>query len=654
MRHFRSSLYFKIGAIIIIVELIILLLLGSIYINLFSNQIDLRSQERANLPGHLVQRSILRLVSIGDSTSMRQIVGEDLSATMLVDKNLNIVYSLNSAYNKQNVSDVTELNPAWFNFQQPTETLEQIEETHNIYLVKLTPINNPITNEIEFYLYVKISTNHAEAEKQQIGNYFLLGSAAAVIMTSLLIFIVFYSTILRRLSATLKVVKTVEAGDLSVRIKNTHSQDEIGTLQAGVNAMITQLAGLVGSLEDKVTERTRQLEQARQQAEKASNAKSEFLSNMSHELRTPLNMVIGYTSSMLHMPQMYQNQELPEVFRADIQLIQENGQYLLTLINDILDLSKIEAGKFELQFSAVDVNAVLTGVIATATGLLKEKPVHIRPDFPPDLPPVWADPLRMRQILLNLMSNAIKFTDTGSVTLSAQMQGDEIIFSVTDTGIGMSGEALKVIFDRFEQVMQKDVIQGTGLGLDISQRLAHMHDTELTVKSAIGQGTTFLFSLRLATAEQVARSSNQPTIIKESTVKVLEPSTWDASANQTILLVEDDANSRLMLRRILESTGYILLDASDGTQGLDLATGILPDLIIIDLMLPDMSGWDLIEKLRAEPAAAAIPLVILSHALDPEKVAQFNVALALDKTIDPGILLQNIQRILSVQQPIED
>jgi CheY-like chemotaxis protein len=178
-----------------------------------------------------------------------------------------------------------------------------------------------------------------------------------------------------------------------------------------------------------------------------------------------------------------------------------------------------------------------------------------------------------------------------------------------------------------------------------------MHNTSITVKSVVGQGSSFSFGLPLATPEQITQTGGRPVIVQESTVKVLEPETWDETLNQTILLIDDDASTRLMLHRIFEAAGYIMLDASDGTQGLDLATGILPDLIVLDLILPDMSGWDLIEKLRGEPSTAGIPIIILSNALNKEKAAQFDISLALDKTIDPSDLLAHIQRLLTHQLP---
>src|SRR5450432_238359 len=220
-------------------------------------------------------------------------------------------------------------------------------------------------------------------------------------------------------------------------------------------------------------ESAKQLALAQQKAEQANKAKSLFLSNMSHELRTPLNVVIGYTSSMLDRPTMYNNEVLPTIYAKDIQLIKDNGYHLMGLINDILDLSKIEAGKLDLNVKAFDLHDILRGVIATSVGLVKDKPVQINSDFSDQWPLVLADDVRVRQIILNLMSNAVKFTEQGSVTLRVSVEGNFVRISVTDTGIGIPEHALATIFDRFQQAEQDTsrIYGGTGLGLDISKTL---------------------------------------------------------------------------------------------------------------------------------------------------------------------------------------
>ncbi|MEO8612154.1 MAG: CHASE domain-containing protein [Chloroflexota bacterium] len=330
----------------------------------------------------------------------------------------------------------------------------------------------------------------------------LVAAVALIIITAGFILV---RQILQNLSHLNRAALSLADGHLDERVK-VDVQDEIGHIATSMNLMASQLQELISTLEHRVTERTRDLEIARKHAEQASKAKSVFLSNMSHELRTPLTVIIGYSRSMLNKPKMFDGIPIPTVHRPFVQLIEENGQYLVGLINDILDLSKIEAGKLDLHCSSIDLAGVMLNVVATAAGLLKDKPVQIRQEFDDTLPRVWADPNRLRQICLNLMSNAIKFTTSGSVTLTAREEGDFVRISVIDTGIGIPEEALATIFNRFEQA-QHDTDQqygGTGLGLNISKQLCMMQGGELTVQSVVGQGSTFSFTIPvLSRGEQV-------------------------------------------------------------------------------------------------------------------------------------------------------
>ncbi|MFZ4827219.1 MAG: ATP-binding protein [Phototrophicaceae bacterium] len=359
-------------------------------------------------------------------------------------------------------------------------------------------------------------------------------------------------------------------------------------------------------LNDRLNGLNTQLEEARKIASDASNAKSTFLSNTSHELRTPLNTIIGYSSSMLHMPQMYQHTPLPEVFRTDVANILTNGQYLVSLINDILDLSKIEAGKLELIFEGVELTEMFRGVIATSVGLLRDKPITIRPDYPESIPMVWGDSTRIRQILLNLMSNAIKYTDSGSVTLWAEVQGNTVHIGVTDTGIGIPNEKLSTIFDRFEQVQKSHQTKGTGLGLDISQQLAKMHGSLLMIESTVGLGSTFSFILPIATAEQIQSSQSDDSQPTPYTVLGV----FDATPMiRNILLVMGDSESRITLRELLEAEDHVVFDA-DLTDALDVATAILPDLIVIDMV---QGMQTLVESLKSDPDTYTIPIAVLGQ-----------------------------------------
>jgi signal transduction histidine kinase/ActR/RegA family two-component response regulator len=410
-----------------------------------------------------------------------------------------------------------------------------------------------------------------------------------------------------------------------------------------LNEAVLELKKAQSSLEHLNME----LKEAQQKTEQVSKAKSVFLSNMSHELRTPLNVVLGYTSSMLDMPQMYQNTPLPEVYRQDIQLIKDHGHYLLGLITDILDLSKIEAGKLELHPTKMDLVELFRGVIATSVGLAKDKPIQIKPDFPDTLPNVWADPIRVRQIVLNLMSNAIKFTPTGSVTLQARVLDDRVDIAVIDTGIGIPEKALPHIFDRFQQA-EHDTDKhygGTGLGLDISRRLARMHGGELSVTSVVGQGSTFSFALPIHRSQQAVDEGIPQETTSSVTMLVSDGEEIAIENLYTVLVVEDEVSMRDMIRRSLESAGHVVIDTDDGAEAQSMAVGLLPDLIILDVRLPNVNGWDILQKLKHDPQTASIPVILCTAVEDEERARELGTDMYLQKPFSTDQLLTCIQNL---------
>ena len=395
----------------------------------------------------------------------------------------------------------------------------------------------------------------------------------------------------------------------------------------------------------------KQLAEAQKQAEQASKAKSTFLSNMSHELRTPLNVIIGYSNSMLNMPKMFQNTLLSEAHKPFVQLIEENGHYLVGLISDVLDLGKIEAGKLELHRDATDLPSLFRGVMATSVGLLKGKPVQLRSDFPDNLPIIWADPMRVRQIILNLMSNALKFTESGSVTLMARAYEEVVTISVVDTGIGIPESALAVIFDRFQQA-ENDTDKkygGTGLGLDISKQLSLMHGGNLTVTSEVGRGSTFTVTLPIA-AEQIANAQvSTPRL--DSEMQIFETAT--ESEQEMILLVEDDMNTRRLLRTILEQANYVVVDTNTGEEALDLAGGLLPAAIILDVYLPDISGWDVLQMLKQNPETAIIPVVVCTADQNRIPEDELYPSFYLRKPATPEALLNQVDQALRALKQVK-
>ena len=433
--------------------------------------------------------------------------------------------------------------------------------------------------------------------------------------------------------------EAIEAGDLTQQV-SVNQDNEIGRLALSFNRMTQQLATLINTLEERVQERTRELEVARDQAEQASRAKSDCLSNMSHELRTPLNMVIGYTSSMLTMPKMYNNVALPEIYRTDVELIRDSGKHLLALINDILDLSKVEAGKLQLNFSAVDLNTSFDGVIAVTLGLIGDKPLQLQQNYPENLPKVWADSIRVRQILLNLLSNAVKYSETGSVTLTGEVRDNRVYISVTDTGFGIPESALSTIFDRFEQIQNNTEVQGTGLGLDISQRLAQLHGTEITIQSTLGVGSTFSFSLPVATPAQLQQY--QDTTSSSGNSEVFGD---DAALKIMALIVATDTPTRQQLRQMMEAQGVVVIEANDEHRALDLASGLLPDFIVLDNSLELSAAQQLLAALQDDTETEAIPVISLENGTGPTTAEAVAVRATLRKPVVPDEMITVIKSL---------
>ncbi len=255
------------------------------------------------------------------------------------------------------------------------------------------------------------------------------------------------------------------------------------------------------ALADELKAANAALDAARAAAEEAKNFRGQFLANMSHELRTPLNAIIGFSETMLRYPIMYNNQPLPDAYRQDITQIHNSGKHLLQLINDVLDLARVDAGKLEIDIERVALESIFTSTLATANSLVGAKPIQLRRDVPAEgLPDVAGDPLRIQQAILNLLGNAIKFTESGTVTLGARPEDDHVLLWVADTGIGISEQDLPLIFEEFRQGAsgRKQGRAGSGLGLAITRHLITLMNGKIWAESTLGKGSTFYFTLPIA------------------------------------------------------------------------------------------------------------------------------------------------------------
>lgn len=340
----------------------------------------------------------------------------------------------------------------------------------------------------------------------------------------------------------------------------------------------------------------------RVQVQEADRLKSEFLSNMSHELRTPLNSVMALSQLMLERASAENNQQDVEYLRV----IERNGRNLLNLINDILDLSKIEAGRMEIYNEDLQPAAMIELALTSIRPLAEEKGLQLEVDKG-DLPTVRSDGGKIQQILVNLISNAVKFTEEGTIHLSVSMHGNEMWYAVTDTGIGISAENQKGIFDEFRQADGTTTRrhEGTGLGLAICQKLAKLLGGEIAVESTIGEGSTFTFKLPTVAVAWPVQQSNQR--VTEQTEPVLQ-----ANSAGTILVIDDDPASRELLRGYLMDSGFEAVVAQSGAEGIDLARKIMPLAITLDVMMPGLDGFTVLERLRSHPASHDVPVIILT------------------------------------------
>jgi GAF domain-containing protein/CheY-like chemotaxis protein/anti-sigma regulatory factor (Ser/Thr protein kinase) len=380
-----------------------------------------------------------------------------------------------------------------------------------------------------------------------------------------------------------------------------------------------------------------EIEEKGRQLATASRHKSQFLANMSHELRTPLNAIIGLTEMLREEAEAPEHSDFVE----PLERVVRAGKHLLGLINDVLDLSKIEAGKIELREEIVDVAALARDLAVTARPLADRNGNRLVLECADGVGSIHADQMRLRQILLNLLSNSCKFTEQGTVTLSVAREpkndSNGLSIAVTDSGIGMTPEQVAKLFTEFTQADDSTTRKygGTGLGLAISRRLVEMMGGSIVVDSAPGKGSTF--AVWLPTGHEDAASASTA---GQGTGTAVAP----ASGSRTVLVIDDDADARSLMRRFLAREGFDTLTTADGSEGLRLARQFKPSLIILDVLMPRMDGWAVLKELQSDPELAAIPVVMLSILDEQEKGFALGAADYLIKPFDRTRLQSILER----------
>ena len=479
---------------------------------------------------------------------------------------------------------------------------------------QLERLTNQLVNKAESDIATLV--DRTEASYRDSRRFFIAVAAGGIGLALLLGFAISWS-IIGPVTQMGRRFDELAAGDFSRHV-DVVNRDELGALAGNLNRMNDELGRLYRDLEA------------------ASRHKSEFLASMSHELRTPLNAIIGF-SEVLRQEMFGPLNDRQVDYLNDILT---SGRHLLSLINDILDLSKIEAGKMELELSTFSLPAVLEGGLTMIRERAANHGISLGLDVASDVGEIIADERKVKQVVFNLLSNAVKFTpDGGHIDLSARCLNGEVEVAVRDTGIGIAPEDQERVFEEFQQAGQRE---GSGLGLALSRSFIELHGGRIRLESELGVGSTFSFTLPLpqapATGWEATLAVPQPELATPVDIAPQE-----GAGGLTMLVIEDDEHSAELLRIFLEDGGFSVSLAGSGDEGLEAARRLRPAAIVLDLLLPDVSGWDVLTRLKSDPTLADIPVVIVSMLDERGKGYALGAAEYLVKPVDRDELLGTLR-----------
>jgi signal transduction histidine kinase/CheY-like chemotaxis protein len=395
----------------------------------------------------------------------------------------------------------------------------------------------------------------------------------------------------------------------------------------------------------------RALEEANEQVREATRLKSQFLATMSHELRTPMNAIIGFT----RLVRGRGADNLTERQMGNLEKVQLSADHLLNLINEILDLSKVEAGRVDIEAAEFALEPLLQGACNTVGPTLGKAGVQVNCEVASDVGEIYSDEARLRQVVINLLSNALKFTDEGSVTVTAGVGsgasgvGEHIIISVADTGIGIPEDQLETIFEEFRQVDGSSTRrhQGTGLGLAITKKLVELLGGQISVESVVGEGSTFTIVMPVRYGEAVSTTPDTPLPTPDVSEQSGErkAQSENGQSSRVIVSIDDDPNVAVLLRQELEDDGYTVISALNADEGVALVKKHQPAAVTVDILMPGKDGWETIGMLKADPETRGVPIIVVSGMDNRDLGTAMGVKDYLVKPVDRDALLKALEKV---------
>lgn len=614
-----------------------------------------RQDEQRYLTTTLKEQSA-GLVSILSAVSVDAIISSDIPVLQTIVEAVASRHAGMVSLTISNASDKTLL--AW---QRPGAAPQE----------RIT-FREPVVFEGENFGTIEVQLDAEQASRrldQKVGNMRLisLGSLILLGLTALALVKFFFLRPVEHIDQGLSAQRAgnheshVRLSGLAAKelVRLGDSVNALGVARRELSASHEKLEQYNKNLEEQVEQRTAALAASMQEAERANESKSEFLAKMSHELRTPLNAIIGY-SEMLQ--EEAEETDEGDLFVPDLQKIHGAGRHLLGLINDILDLSKVESGRMDLYLEEFSVKEMVDDVAATVYPLVEKNGNSLTVDCPDFPQPMRSDVTKIRQNLLNLLSNASKFTEAGQIQLNVSLdqpnesdasEGARITFAVTDSGIGMTEEQAKRIFDPFSQADASTTrtYGGTGLGLAIAKKFCDLLGGRISVSSQLNEGSTFtmVLPLRLTDADQAAAAAKEASLLLTETA----PKDSDGEGKATkVLVIDDDATVHDLMGWFLPKRGYTVLTAASGEQGLEMARQCQPDIITLDVMMPGgMDGWAVLSALKSDKDLATIPVIMLTIADNRNLGFALGASDYLAKPIDRELLTRTLRKCQDEFEP---